>query len=181
MDREDNMVKRLILPALLCIALVPAVSGCGKSQEAQKAEEEAKQFEIQSYAEGVTPPPKPAPLPKDLQVIVPPSVKSKYGSVVMLVGNRKTKEIKKFTVKLGGKAQVPGTDFTIEVRDYLPHFITQGKTVTTKTEEPKDPVVRATIYQGGKQVFDGFIFQKHRTPSFLTDDWAIGLHEAVAR
>ena len=174
------MFKRFIyLTAVICIACAVLCS-CGKKVD-EEAQEKVKEVEIKTFTEGVSVPPKPAPLPADLVIDVPGPIKAKYKAVVMGVGNRKTKEVKKFTVKLGGTAKVPGTGYTIKVFDYLPNWTFRGKVVTSKDDKPEDPAVRAEIYEKGKKVFDGFIFQKHKTPSFVTDEYAVGLLEAVSR
>ncbi|MBI5190865.1 MAG: hypothetical protein HZA22_09330 [Nitrospirae bacterium] len=174
------MLKRLLCTAL-CLTMAAAfMAGCGdKEAEKKKALEEAKQFALSTFEEGNAAPPKPKPLPKNLVINVPDSVKAKYTAVVMGVGNVKTKEIKKFTVKLGETAAVPGTDYTIKVISYLPHWTMRGGAVTSAADDQGDPAVRATIFEKDKQVFDGFIFKRHKTPSFINDNWAIGLLDSV--
>jgi len=164
--------KWLCVPALV-LALLSAFA-CSKKEDSAELEK-AREWEIENFTAGKTPPPTPAPLPKDLKVEVPASVRAKHKSVVMGIGNRKTLKVVKFTVKLGSTANVPGTDYTIKVWDYLPAWSFKGNTVTTNGEDPIDPAVRAIVYQKGKAVFDGFIFQKHKTPSFATNEYAIGL------
>lgn len=165
-------MKKLLL--LLVPALIIATASCGKSKD-DAAAEKARQLELSSLTDGVYQPPKPIPLPGDMVIKVPGSVKAKYSTVTMGVGNRKTKEIKEFKVRVGETASVPGTDYRIKVMDYLPDWAYRGKVVTSKSDEPKDPAVRAIIYEKDKEVFNGFIFQKLLTPSFMTDAWVIGL------
>ena len=165
-------MKKLLL--LLVPALIIATASCGKSKD-DEAAEKARQMELSNFTEGAYQPPKPIPLPSDMVIKVPDSVKAKYSTVTMGVGNRKTKEIKEFKVRVGETASVPGTDYRIKVMDYLPDWAYRGKVVTSKSDEPKDPAVRAIIYEKDKEVFNGFIFQKLLTPSFMTDAWVIGL------
>src|SRR5512143_1779971 len=158
---------------MLPLMLVLAVSGCGKHEE-QSEVQKAREWELSNFSEGVTPAPKPAPIPKDVIIVVPDSTKAAFHSVTMGIGNRKTKEIKKFVVRIGGTAKVPMTGLTIKIGPYLPHFTVQGKTITTRDNKPDDPAVRATITEGGKVVFDGFIFHHAKTPSFIQGDFVIG-------
>lgn len=169
--------KKIAVLALPALVLVLVLVACGKSKQ-EAAVQKARDFELSNFSEGKTPPPKPAPLPSDLVVEVPDAVKAKYTVVTMGVGNRETKEITKFKVKIGGTEKVPGTDYTVKVLAYLPFWVLRGNTATSRGVEPEDPAVRATIYEKGKPVFDGFIFQKHRTPQFITDKYAIGLFDA---
>lgn len=180
MKGDRALFKRLAYTAICLTFVIASFAACGdKEAEKQKALEEAKQFALSTFEEGNAKPPRPKPLPKDLAIEVPKDVKSKYTAVVMGVGNRKTKEIKKFTVKLGETAAVPGTDYTIKVMSYLPHWTLKGGKVTSGGDEPTDPAVRATIYEKGEQVFDGFIFKRHKTPSFITEEYVIGLLDSV--
>lgn len=166
-------MKKLLL--LLIPALIIMTASCGKSKQDEEAAEKARQLELSNLTEGSYQPPKPIPLPEGTVVQVPNSVKAKYSAVTLGIGDRKTKEIKKFKVRVGETALVPGTDYRIKVMAYLPDWAYRGKVVTSKSDEPKDPAVRAIIYEKDKEVFNGFIFQNNITPSFITDAWAIGL------
>jgi hypothetical protein len=166
--------KKSAVITLAALSLVFGVMACGKNKQ-EEALQKARDWELSNFSEGKTTPPRPAPVPSELKIEVPDSVKAKYKVVTMGVGNRETKEIKKFKVKIGETAKVPGTDYTVKVDAYLPQWLLRGDTATTKSDEPEDPAVRATIYEKGKPVLDGFIFQKHKTPSFITDKYVIGL------
>ena len=173
--------KLVILAVALALVGVFGAGCSNKSDEQARKVQAERERELKNFTEGVTPPPKPQPLPKSQVIEVPDSVKGKYSAVILLIGDRRTKVINKFNVKLGAEAAVPGTDYTIKVGEYLPNWVVRGKVVSSKDNKPEDPAVRAVISENGKVVFDGFIFQKHRTPSFITDKYAIGLGGAVAR
>lgn len=175
-------LSKVILAALavpLIFALILS-AGCSKKDEEAKLQKE-REWALYNLTEGKTPPPKPQALPENLSIEVPQSVKDKYAGVIMAVGDRKTREIKKFTVMFGKTAKVPGTDYTVKVGEYLPTWSMHENVVTSRKDEPEDPAVRATIYKSGEQVFDGFIFQRHKTPSFITDEHVIGLVGVVAK
>lgn len=167
------MIRKFRFAAATLLILF-SVLACGKKADEQQARK-VTGWDISSFTEGKNAPPKPIPLPGNLVVKTPDSVKSKYRTVMMGIGDRKTLEVKKFSVKIGDTAKVPGTDYTIKVLAYLPSWVIRGNVATSKSDKPEDPAVRATIYENDKQVFDGFIFQRHTTPSFLTDKYAIGL------
>lgn len=174
------MLKNLCRLALCAVLVVASFVSCGnKEEEERRLLEEKKAFQLATFDEAGATPPKPKPLPKGLVVDVPAPVKAKYKAVVMGVGNRKTQEVTEFTVKLGETAAVPGTDYTIKVESYLPHWVMRGGAVTSAGDDPQDPAVRATIYEKGEQVFDGFIFKRHKTPSFITEEHVIGLLGSV--
>ena len=167
----NNMTK--ISTIMLTVAVALTSASCSKKDETKMTDKQATA--IESFTSGKSAPPEPAPLPTDQTVDVPAYIKAKYKKVTMGVGDRKTLKVVEFEVKIGGEAKVPGTDYTIAVQSYLPHWMLSGKTVTSRDDKPIDPAVRATIKENGKVVFDGYIFQKHKTPSFRTDKYAIGL------
>jgi len=166
------MIKKITITTAALLVLV-SIGACGKKTDVQQ--QKTLGWDINSFIEGKSTPPKPIPLPGNLVIEVPGSVKAKFHTVTMGVGDRRTLVVKEFKVKIGETAKVPGTDYSIKVISYLPAWVIRGNVATSKSDKPDDPAVRATIYEKDKQVFDGFIFQKHRTPSFLTDKIAIGL------
>ncbi len=168
------MRMRRIKYLLPFIAAAVVFSSCGKKNNEQ-ALERNKEMLLSTFASESSVPPHPVPLPKGQKIVVPDDVKAKYHTVKMAVGNRITKAAKVFTVRIGGSASVPGSPYSIKVTAYLPQWIFRGDVVTSKGIEPVDPAVRAIITKGGKHVFDGFIFQRHKTPSFVTDKYVITL------
>jgi len=183
LSESTGTLVRLTALAVLVVALpvLLVTQGCSKKEDEEARLQKEREWALANLTEGKTPPPKPATLPETLEIEVPQSVKDRYTGVVMAVGNRKTREIKKFTMGLGETTKVPGTDYTIKVGEYLPTWSMNGNVVTSRKDEPDDPAVRATIYESGNKVFDGFIFQRHRTPSFITDNYVIGLVGVVEK
>lgn len=178
--RHSIVAARILVAALAVVLLSAFVYGCGKKDE--KSEEElAREWTVANFSEGKTPPPKHKPLPADLVIEVPDSVKARYSDIIMAVGDRKTKVIKKFNVTPGVETGVPGTPFKVKVSEYLPTWTLKGKVATSRKDDPVDPAVRAVISKGGEVVFDGFVFQHHKTPSFMTDEFVIGLVGAVEK
>ncbi len=172
------MRKKGFLLALSVLLALGCAAACGKSAK-EKRLEELRSWELQNFTEGQAAKPHPKPLPKGLVVVVPPSIRAKYKAVVMEVADLKAKEIKKFTVRVGSAVKVPGTDYTLEISAYLPNWKYVGNTVTTKDDRPPDPAVRAIIREKGREVFNGFLFEEAKTPSFMTDKYAIGLLAAA--
>ena len=172
------MIRKLFI-SLTAVAVMLSASGCGNKKAEEEDLQKKKALALESIATPKYNPPEPMPLPKDQKLEVPKDIKAKYRTVTMLVGDRKTDDIRKFKVKIGDTAAVPGTDYTVTVESYLPHWVFRGNTVTSLEDGPKDPAVRAKIYEKGKTepVFDGYIFEKHATPSFITDKFAIGMGE----
>jgi hypothetical protein len=163
---------KYLLPIL---AVVLLCSSCGKKNNEESLEKK-KEMALATFAnEGNETPPHPAPLPKGQKLDVPDAVKAKFHTVKMAVANRKTKEEKVFNVRIGDEVDVPGSPYKIKIIAYLPHWVIRGNTVTSNGIIPDDPAVRAIIYEGGKPVFDGYIFEKHKTPSFVSEKYVMTL------
>jgi hypothetical protein len=163
---------KYLLPLLAAVLLF---SACGKKNN-EESLDKRKEMALAIFAtEGKEAPPKPAPLPKDQKLDVPEAVKAKFHTVKMAIGNRENKEEKEFNVRIGDEVDVPGSPYKIKIIAYLPHWVIRGNTVTSNGIIPDDPAVRAVIIEGGKPVFDGYIFEKHKTPSFVTDKYVMTL------
>ena len=167
------MTQKFTFAAAALLILISS-GACSKKADEQQSQKSAG-WDIESFIEGKSIPPKPIPLPANIVIQVPDSVKAKYHTVTMGIGDRKTLKVTKFTIRIGDTAKVPGTDYSIKIMAYLPSWVVRGNVATTKSDKPDDPAVRAVIFEKDTKVFDGFIFQKHKTPSFLTDKIAIGL------
>jgi len=173
----DIRTTRTIAALLMLIGVFSLLAGCGKSDE-EKRLEEAREWELQTISVGKTPPPKPTALPSDLKVVIPEGLEKRYPEVNMKVYSYDTQSYTSFDVKVPGKAKVPGTDYTIDVLNYMPAWTIKDRTLIIKSieEARADPAIRCIITDStGKQVFNGFIFMLHKTPSFKTDKYVIGL------
>jgi len=170
-------IRSSALVALLALAAVFILVACGESEEERKLRE-AREWAIHTISEGETPPPKPKPLPSDLEVVETEGLANRYPQVKMKVYTYETDSYESFTVDVPGKAKVPGTEYTIDVLNFMPAWSIKDRVLFIKTAEEArpDPAIRCIITgSGGKEVFNGFIFQLHKTPSFKTDKHVIGL------
>jgi hypothetical protein len=179
-NREEAMKKFIGMGTLALMLLSTAAFGasCHGESDEERQLRESREWAIHTMTEGETPPPKPRALPSELSIIVPPEVEERYKAVKMKVYTYATESYESFNVDIPGKASVPGTDYTIEVLNYMPSWTTKDHVLTIKTVEEArpDPAIRCIITDGsGEQVFNGFIFQLHKTPSFKTEEHVIGL------
>jgi hypothetical protein len=115
------------------------------------------------------------------QVVVPDSVKKNWPAVKILVKKLNAKDDGKvFEVKAGQKIDVPGSSLKVEVGQYLPDFFMDGASITSKSDVQINPTVRMTIFDGDKQIYQGWAFEKYpEAHAFTHPEYSITLAGGV--
>jgi len=102
----------------------------------------------------------------ETKIVVPDSVKGKWSAVKLLVEDKATKESKEYTVNLNSDFKIPNSNLKIHVGEFLPDFKMSGLTLTSSSNEPKNPAVAIKVSEGNKQIFPtqgkkwGWLFSK---------------------
>jgi hypothetical protein len=100
------------------------------------------------------------------KIVVPDSVKGKWSSVKLIVQNKATKESKEYIVNLNSDFKIPNSNVKIHVGEFFPEFKMNGLTLTSASNEPKNPAVAIRVLEGDKQIFPaqgkkwGWLFSK---------------------
>jgi len=140
-----------VLRLFAVVAVVTfALSACSKK-------EEAKTEGMPSPHEGV------APKKKESVVVVPDSVKGKWKAVKIAVTDKTANKETVYTVNIGSSLTVPDSGLTIAVDAFLPHFTMDGTTLTSQSNEPKNPAAQIRILEGNKEQFKGWLFSLYPT------------------
>ncbi len=115
------------------------------------------------------------------QVVVPDSVKKMWPAVKILVKKLNAKDDGKIIeVKAGQKVDVPGSTLKVEVGQYLPDFFMDGASITSKSDVQINPTVRMTIFDGSKQIYSGWAFEKYpEAHAFTHPEYSITLAGGV--
>ncbi len=136
---------RLLFFALLAMSLV---TGCQKKEEKKMAEPVAPQ------GQGAK---------KESVVVVPESVKGKWKAVKIAVVDKASNKESVYTIAIGAQFALPDSNIAIKVENFLPHFMMDGTTLTSQSNEPKNPAAQIRITEGGKEVFKGWLFSLYPT------------------
>jgi hypothetical protein len=141
-------VKQTLKVLTVALMALVAVAGCGK-----KAEKKG--------GEAATPPGHVAK--KESVVVVPDSVKGKWKAVKIAVTDKTNNKDTLYSIGVGSTFTIPNSDISIKVENFLPHFMMEGTTLTSQTNEPKNPAAQVRIMEGGKEIFKGWLFSLYPT------------------
>jgi len=133
---------KLALPVLVAALLM--VAGCGKQEEKPTAE--------------VKPAAEPAARKPEARVVIPDEVQGRWKAVKIAVLDKETNKEQVYEVEIGGEFPLPGSELVMKVKNFLPAFIMDGTTMTSASNETKNPAAQIVIAEGEKEVFKGWLF-----------------------
>ena len=140
-----RVAKLVLIPVLL---LPVVLIGCDKKEE-KKAGEPAPVSGHMAKREAV--------------VVVPDSVRGKWKAIKIAVTNKETNKETVYTVAIGSEIAIPNAGLSIRVENFLPHFMMEGTTLTSQSNEPKNPAAQIRIKEGGKEIFKGWLYSLYAT------------------
>jgi hypothetical protein len=94
------------------------------------------------------------------QVVVPDYAKDKWNAVKLSIEDKMANESKDVVIKLGEEYAIPGSNLKVKVKEFLPDFIMDGMTITSKSVELNNPAVKVIVSEGGKELFDNWLYSK---------------------
>ena len=133
---------RGLIPPMLVLAIL---AGCDRAEEKKLAA-------VSGHA-----------TKKEAVVVVPPSVKGKWKAVKIAVTDKETNKENIYTVAIGAGFTIPNTKLSVTVDNFLPHFTMDGTTLTSQSNEPKNPAAQIRIVEGGTEIFKGWLFSLYPT------------------
>jgi hypothetical protein len=96
-------------------------------------------------------------------VVVPDSVKGKWKAVRIAVADKNSKEQQVYTIAIGSEFKLPDSGLTLKVENFLPHFVMEGTTLTSASNELKNPAAQLSIKEGGWEIYRGWLFTLYPT------------------
>ena len=92
------------------------------------------------------------------------------------------KSRKAFTIPLNSEFKVPDTDLTLKVGNFLPHFTMAADQITSASNNIENPAAQVEVFQGGKEIFHGWLFAKYPAVHPLTHEkYGVALLEGVKK
>lgn len=128
-------------------------------------------------------PSQPQPGRAGRPVRIPETVQGKWQAVRLRVEQKMGgKAAQVYTVALGGRLDIPGSQLRVHVGDFLPALQVSGNELTSASNEPTNPAVLVTVTEGGKESFRGWLFSKFSDMQpFEHPKYRITLVEGVPR
>jgi len=124
----------------------------------------------------------PGAPPVEKTIVVPDAVKGTWKAAKIEVEFKEKKGRKTFTVPLNSEFKVPESDLTLKVGSFLPHFTMAAEQITSSSNNPENPALMIEVFQGGKEVFHGWLFSLHPTVHpFTNDKYGVTLLEGVKK
>ncbi len=132
------------LAFLLLMTLLFAVAGCSKQEEKPTSE--------------VTPPASQPVRKAEARVIIPDEVQGKWAAVKIGVLDKDTGKENVYTIDIGSESTLPESGLTLRVLNFLPAFIMDGITMTSVSNETRNPAAQIIITEGNSEAFKGWLF-----------------------
>jgi len=107
--------------------------------------------------------PKPQPVKTASVVVVPASVMGKWKAVKIQVADKNVKRQRVFTIPIGSEFKLPDSNLTLTVENFLPHFVMDGTTLTSASNELRNPAAQLSVKEGGREIFRGWLFTLYPT------------------
>jgi hypothetical protein len=118
----------------------------------------------------------------ETQVVIPDFVKDKWSGVKLMVDDKAAGSQSDVVINLGEEYTIPGSELNIKVNEFLPDFIMDGLTITSKSEETNNPAVSVVVTEGGNEIFTGWLYSKFPAiHPFQHDQYGITLKEPIKK
>jgi hypothetical protein len=120
--------------------------------------------------------------PVEKKVVVPDAVKGAWKAVKVEVEYKEKKSKKAFTIPLNSEFKVPDSDLTLKVGTFLPHFAMAAEQISSNSNNPENPAAQLEVFQGGKEIFHGWLFSKYpAVHPFQNDKFGLALLEGIKK
>jgi hypothetical protein len=120
--------------------------------------------------------------PVEKKVVVPDAIRSAWKAVKVEVEFKDKKTRKQYTVALNSEFKVPDSDLTLKVGGFLPHFTMTADQITSGSNNLENPAAQIEVFQGGKEIFHGWLFSKYpAVHPFQHDKYGLALVDGIKK
>jgi hypothetical protein len=161
-------MKRSLSVVMVVVMILFSIAGCKKKEEQQQPATQQQGGIPQGPIVETPMSPPSAPMgqmppghgmpgdaaPKvEFQVVVPQEVKDRWSAVKFIVEDKIHNKQLEISAPIDGETKIPDTNLLVKVGPFLPDFRMDANTITSSSNEPKNPAVGVIIYEDGKQIF----------------------------
>lgn len=172
-------MKRSSWILIILFLLAFSASACKQNKEAAPPEPEVSApAELPELLPPDSVPPAHPPMqtsaPKT--VAVPTEVQGMWESVVLHIEDKTHQTSLDQTIPLHTDYQIPDSELTVQVGDFLPQFSMGESRITSLSNEAKNPALKIIVLKKGEEVFNGWLFERFpEMHPFQDDRFAITL------
>jgi hypothetical protein len=94
-------------------------------------------------------------------VIIPEEIKGRWKAVKIAVQDKEKNQQDVYTVDIGSEFTVADSNLDLKVKNFLPYFQMDGLTLTSASNDPRNPAAQITISENGREVFSGWLFSRY--------------------
>ena len=170
-------MKHSLLLIFILTAMLVATPGCKRKQppkppaQSARPTEAGAQWHTHGEHEAV-----------ERKIVIPDEVRNSWKAVRIEVFYKGKNEKKRFDVALDADFIIPDTGITLKAGPFLPDFLMAPKQITSASNLPQNPVVRAQMSEGGRIVFEGWLFAKYpEIHPFTHDKVGVTLIEGIPK
>ncbi|MDO9067977.1 MAG: DUF2155 domain-containing protein [Deltaproteobacteria bacterium] len=117
---------------------------------------------------------------KEKTIVVPPEVSRSWRALKIAVIDKASATENIYTIPIGASSRIPKSNLTIAIEAFLPSFVMVGSTVTSSSNELKNPGVKLRISENGSIIFSGWVFSNFpSTHAFMHPKFGLALVGAV--
>ncbi len=95
---------------------------------------------------------------KQTTVVESPLSMGKWRAVVIGVTDKQTGKELEYEIPIGTRRALPNSGISVEVENFLPHFIMQGTVLTSQSNEAKNPAARIKVFEEKREIYKGWLF-----------------------
>lgn len=114
-------------------------------------------------------------------VIIPEDILSAWAAIRIEVAWLGSERKKTLQIAIGEEKEIAGTSLKIKAVSFLPAFQMDGHEITSRSNELENPAAQIEVFEGGKQIFSGWLFSLYPTThAFTHPRFSLALIEGVA-
>lgn len=117
---------------------------------------------------------------KEKTVVVPPEVASRWKAVKIAIIDKSLATENVYIVPIGGSSSIPSSNLVITVEAFLPTFVIEGSSMTSSSNELKNPGVKVRITDNDSLIYKGWLFSNFpNTHAFMHPKFSFTVVGAV--
>ncbi|MDT8316577.1 MAG: DUF2155 domain-containing protein [bacterium] len=166
-----ELVKKSVLLCLFVVVLSALSLACSEKKDVAQSPHGALDV----------PQGQPQVVAAPARVEVPNEILSAWKAIRVEVIDFMSAKAARYTVNIGGEKEIGDSGIKIKALNFLPAFQMNVPIITSRSNELENPAAQIEVYEGGEQIFKGWLFTLYPTThAFMHPKYSITLIEGIA-